>query len=104
MGQTLLAQHRADEALAAARRGMEMLEQLGGIDDGEAIIRVTLAESLAATGAHDEARRAITSARQRLLLRAEQIVDERLRRAFLEVVPENRRTLALAADWSIDVR
>jgi eukaryotic-like serine/threonine-protein kinase len=100
LGQTLLAQRRFPEALQVARQGMQMLEELGGIDDGEAIIRLTLAESLEATGDHQAARQAIASARDRLLLRAGKIVDERLRKAFLEQVPENQKTLELAAEWA----
>jgi hypothetical protein len=99
LGQTLLAQKRDVEALDVALRGMKMLEELGGIDDGEAIIRLTLAESLHKTGDTAAAHAAISSARDRLLLRAAKIVDDRLRQAFLEQVPENQKTLALAKNW-----
>jgi tetratricopeptide (TPR) repeat protein len=100
LGRTLLGQKRVAEALEVARRGMRMLEELGGIDDGEAIIRLTLAESLWASGDHDAARSAIGSARDRLLLRAGKILDERQRQVFLQQVPENEKTLQLAAAWS----
>jgi len=96
LGQGLLAAGRPDEALAVARRGLEILEGLGGIDDGEAIIRLTVAEALFATGATDAGRAAIAAARERLLHRAARIPDEAMRAHFLQRVPENRRTLELA--------
>jgi tetratricopeptide (TPR) repeat protein len=97
LGQGLLAAGRPHEALAVARRALEMLEGLGGIDDGEAIIRLTWAEALIATGDTDGGRAAIGAARERLLQRAARIPDEAMRAAFLQRVPENRRTLELAA-------
>jgi tetratricopeptide (TPR) repeat protein len=96
LGQVLLAQGRAFDALEVADHGVTMLERLGGIDDGEAIIRLTHAEALAAVGDRAAAARALERARARLLERAERIGDERLRASFLEHVPENRRTLELA--------
>ena len=99
LAQTLLAAGRAGDARTAAGEGLRMLEELGGIDDGEAIIRLTWAEALHATGDTVGAREAITAARERLLHRAGRIPDEPLRRSFLERVPENARTLAHAAAW-----
>jgi eukaryotic-like serine/threonine-protein kinase len=99
LGQALLAQGRVADAHAAAANGLHLLEQLGGIDDGEAIIRLTWAETLYAGGETQAAREAIHAARDRLLHRAEKITDEALRKAFLEQVPENVKTLSLAGRW-----
>ena len=73
----------------------------GGIDEGEARIRLIYAEALHATGELEEARVAIATARDRLLARAAKIGDEAWRRSFLECVPENSRTLELARAWSM---
>jgi hypothetical protein len=92
----LLARARPAEAFEAARTAMQLLEQMGGIDGGEAIIRLSWAEALAATGDVPQARRALDTARARLKAIAEKIGDPALRRQFLEQVPDNARTFALA--------
>jgi tetratricopeptide (TPR) repeat protein len=85
-----------DEALAMAREAMALLERLGGVEEGESVVRLELAEALRASGQPDAARVAIRRARERLLGRAMQISDAEHRRGFLERVPEHARTLALA--------
>ncbi len=64
-----------------------------------AFVRLAHAEALHATGAHDAARRAITDARARLFTIAGRIADPAYKTSFLEDVPENARTLALARAW-----
>jgi tetratricopeptide (TPR) repeat protein len=96
LANVLLAMRRTDEALAEARTAMKGYEELGAVEEGEATIRLALAETLFASGAREEARAAIASARDRLLERAGKISDPERRRTFLERVPENERTLALA--------
>ncbi len=99
LARALLAQALAEEALDVADRGLALLERLGGIDDGESIIRLTHAEALAAAGRQREAHEALARARQRVLERAARIGDPELRAGFLAGVPENRRTLELADAW-----
>jgi tetratricopeptide (TPR) repeat protein len=96
LGRALLAQGRGFDALEVAEHGVAMLERLGGIDDGEAIILLTHAEALTAVGDDAAAAEALRRARGRLLERATRIRDDRLRVSFLDNVPENRRTLELA--------
>jgi hypothetical protein len=67
-----------------------------------AFVRLTHAEALHATGAHDAAARAIAGARARLLAIADKIADPDYKASFLERVPENARTLALADSWPGD--
>ncbi|HSK00218.1 MAG TPA: hypothetical protein VK932_03215, partial [Kofleriaceae bacterium] len=96
-----LAQGRAEDALAAAREGVDGCTTMGG-GCGLfrcAFVRLTHAEALHATGAHDAAHRAIGAARAILLATAGRIADPAYRRSFLEDVPENARTLALARAW-----
>ena len=94
-----LAKGDVSEAAAAAREAMELLEELGGIDEGESLVRLVHAEALSASGDFAGARRMIATARERLLERAAKISDPAWRASFLERVPENARTMALARAW-----
>ncbi|HUS66424.1 MAG TPA: AAA family ATPase, partial [Kofleriaceae bacterium] len=99
LAQALLACGRSDEAHAAAARAVEILDALGGIDDGEALIRLTWVESLFARGDAPRGKEALALAEERLIERARAMTDPAMRRAFLEAVPENARTVALARRW-----
>jgi len=97
-----LAEGRPDQAVAAAEEGMGKYRAMGacGMFRG-AFLRLTHAEALHAMGRLDQAYDAIAEARQRLLENADKIGDPVLRGSFLREVPENRRTLELAAAWSV---
>ena len=62
-------------------------------------MHVLHAEALHANGEHRAARAAVAAARDRLLARAACIGSDAWRRSFLENIPENARTLALAEAW-----
>ncbi|HWO23957.1 MAG TPA: protein kinase [Kofleriaceae bacterium] len=95
-----LAQGRAAEALAIVEDAVARCAEMGGCGLFRgAFIRLVHAEALHATGAHDAARRAIEDAQARLLAIAGRIADPAYRRGFLEDVPENVRTFALARAW-----
>jgi eukaryotic-like serine/threonine-protein kinase len=95
-----LAQGRAAEALAAAEDAVARAAAMGGCSTFRgAYVRLAHAESLHATGARDAARDAIAEARAHLLAMTDKIPDPDYRQSFLENVPENARTLALARDW-----
>jgi hypothetical protein len=98
LARILLAQGRAHEALIAAREAHDLLETLGGVEEGESLVRLMVAEALLANGERDAARDAIRAARERVLARAEKITDAEWRTSFLENLPENARTLALAGE------
>jgi tetratricopeptide (TPR) repeat protein len=93
---------RASEALATARAAMELMEHEGAGKEGEALLRVTHAEALHATGAPEQARAALAAARTWVLDRAGQIENPDWRRSFLDRVAENRRILELAHAWGLD--
>jgi tetratricopeptide (TPR) repeat protein len=95
----LLAEGRAEEALVEAEAANAILASLDGIEEGESFIRVVYAEALRASGDLAGSRAAITEARERLLARAEKVVDAGLRESFLTRVPENARTVARAREW-----
>ncbi|WP_437904374.1 protein kinase [Sorangium sp. So ce327] len=90
---------RAAEALAAAGEALAALESLGGIEEGESMIRLVHAEAFSAVGDEASAAAAISAARDKLLDRAESVRDPEWRRRFLSHVPDNARTLELAAQW-----
>ena len=92
---------RAGAALAAAEDAMARAAAMGGCGLFRgASVRLAHAEALHATGAHAAAIGAIARARAQLLAVADAIADPGHRASFLDQVPENARTLALARDWS----
>jgi hypothetical protein len=98
-----LAQGRAGEALAAAEDAVARCIAMGGCGMfRDALARLALAEALHATGDREAARRAIADARTHLLAIAGKIPDPVYRQSFLDNVPENARTLALARTWLDD--
>jgi len=99
LAEVLLARGRGREALEHAEEAMRLLTALSGLEEGEAFVRLTLAEALRANGAVDRSREAICAARDSVLAAAASIDDPERRRRFLENVPENARTLALARRW-----
>ena len=99
LAQVLLARGQTAEAHAIAAEASALLEQLGGIDEGETLVRLVRAETLALAGDEPAARAASARAREQLLSRAERIREPAWRESFLTRVPENARTLALAARW-----
>ncbi|HWO26592.1 MAG TPA: hypothetical protein VNO30_48015, partial [Kofleriaceae bacterium] len=98
-----LAQGRIADARAAAEDAAARATAMGGASTFRgAFVRLIHAEALRTAGAHDAACRAITDARTHLLAIAGRIPDPAYRRSFLENVPENARTLALARAWLDD--
>jgi hypothetical protein len=95
-----LAQGRVPEALAAAEEAAARTQAMGGCGTFRgAFVRLVRAEAQNASGDLDAARSAISEARERLIAIAAKVGDPDLRRSFLEDVPENKRTLALAREW-----
>jgi hypothetical protein len=90
---------RDEEALAVAQQGMEILETIGSLDEGEPFLRLVYARALHARGATEEARAAIVASCAILRARAEKIGDPAWRESYLTRVPENRETLELETRW-----
>jgi tetratricopeptide (TPR) repeat protein len=97
LARILLAEGRADDALRAAREAHTLLESLGTIEEGEAMVRLVYADALAANGHTDAFARAIAAARDHLLAKASRIRDPAGRQRFLTAIADNARTLALAS-------
>ena len=87
-------------ALASAGEAVRMLQEMGGIDEGEALVWLVHAEALHATGAVAEAKDALARAAVRLRERAASISEPHWRECFLTRVAENARTLQLHEEWS----
>jgi tetratricopeptide (TPR) repeat protein len=96
---TLLAEGRADEALAVAEEAMRHHGAMGSFGFKGPRVRLVHAEALDAAGQHEAARAALDAARAWLMASAERIGDAASKRAFLEDVPEHARTLARAVEW-----
>jgi tetratricopeptide (TPR) repeat protein len=88
-----------EEVLAMAKEAHDLLEQLTGIAEGEAVVRIAYAEALYYAKQEDAAKKAVAAARDRLLARAARISNPQFKRAFLGNVRENVRTLARAGEW-----
>jgi tetratricopeptide (TPR) repeat protein len=93
-----LAQGRHAEALLSARDAYAQLDSLGVVDDGEATIRLALAECLIAVGDSIAGREVLDKAAGRILASAEAIEDPAIRESFLTRIPEHRRILELARE------
>ena len=101
LARALLAQGRLAEALPNARDAFAQLEILRIVDDGEATIRLALAECLVAAGDQPAAHEAVATTTQWLRTRAETIDDPAMREAFLTRIPEHRRILELAREAGV---
>jgi eukaryotic-like serine/threonine-protein kinase len=96
LARVLLACGRPAEALASAEEAMTLLEQIGSLLSDEPLVRLVYAEALVANDDIEQARVAISRARTHLEKRAAKISDVARRARFLQEVPENARTVALA--------
>jgi len=86
-------------AIAHAKRALELIAIHGPPEEGEASIRLAHAHAIHATGQRDEAVAAITDAETHVRTLAAKIQDDKWRACFLEAIPENAETLALANAW-----
>jgi tetratricopeptide (TPR) repeat protein len=90
---------RGGDALSPARDAMRVLDESGGVEEGESLMRLVHAEALRQSGDEAAANAAIRAARQRLDERSGKIADPVWRASFRERVPENARTLELFRSW-----
>jgi len=97
--EVLLRRGQAEGARALAIKALDTLAELGGIDEGEALLRLVRAQTEHACGDDEAAREYILAARNRLIARAETIEDQELKSSFLREVPDHVETLRLAEAW-----
>lgn len=79
-----------------ARTAMALLRQLGGLEAGECLVRLSHIEVLEAEGRMSDARRAASIAQNLIRSRASAILDPFIRAQFL-AIPEHTAVLAKAA-------
>jgi eukaryotic-like serine/threonine-protein kinase len=91
-----------DEALQYAEEGMALLASLDGVDEDNSLLQLAHAQALHATGRVEDAKAAIGQARRRVMAKAASLKNAAWRASFLERVPENKWTLALARAWHGD--
>ena len=103
LARILVSVGRPANAVGAMREAMTILDSLGGIEEGESLVRLAHAEALDAAGHRVAASEAISVARARLLREAAKIGDPAWRESFLKNVPDNARTIALARAWAGEV-
>jgi eukaryotic-like serine/threonine-protein kinase len=94
LASVLLKQQKVHEAHDQAKKAMDTVELLDGVEEGEALIRITYVLALDATDRPRAASERLAGARQRLLERLDRINDSELQRTFREHVPENALTLS----------
>jgi tetratricopeptide (TPR) repeat protein len=82
-----------DKALDKAREAFEQLEELGSVEEDEAEVFLTYADSLEAAGEREQAEHIRQRGRTRLQELASEIEDERWRQQFLTQVPAHRKLL-----------
>jgi tetratricopeptide (TPR) repeat protein len=98
LADVLLRRGRAAEALSVSREGMALLDTLGTVEEGEALLRLAHAEALDASGDRDAARAVLATAARHLEERASRI-SPRYRDTFLGSVREHARIRELQAAW-----
>jgi len=99
LARAVLAAGRVKEAVQHARMANELLARIGHVEDYESLVRLILAEALAAAGEVEPARAALRVAHERLLARAAQIANPDWRESFLSRLLDNARTMRLAREW-----
>ena len=101
IARAVLGAGRVKEALQHARMANELLATIGHVEDYESLVRLVLAEALAAAGEVEPARAALRAAHERLMARAAQIANPDWRAAFLTRNLDNARTVRLAREWAV---
>lgn len=95
----LLEKRQLQKAEKLAHQAMQIVDRLNGIEEGEALVRMTYARVLRARGCELDGQRIMRAARSRLLESAEKISELGWRKSFLTHVGDNRELLQLAEEW-----
>ncbi|MBK8256606.1 MAG: protein kinase [Polyangiaceae bacterium] len=94
---------QVDAAVATGKEALDLLAELGSVEEGEALIRLAYPSALAKRGDRAAAADATLDARAKLLAHAAKITDDKYRQSYLTAVFENAETLRLADELNISV-
>lgn len=97
LARTHLLAERPEPALTAAREAMRLLQTLDSVECDEALVRLVYAQAMSANHDHHGARKAIATARECLLERADKIGRPDWRQSFLQQIPDHVRTMQLSS-------
>jgi serine/threonine protein kinase/tetratricopeptide (TPR) repeat protein len=96
VARALLGRTKRDEAVPLAEAAYNELQELGKVQDGEAIICLAFAECLLATPDVDRARDVLRKVVEQLYRRSESLPITEWRESFLSRIPEHRSLIQLA--------
>lgn len=99
--QALFGKHEITLALKESSLAVQILEELGSLDEDESETFLIHATLLAAANRLEDARNAASRGTRRVREMAEQIKDSEKREAFLQSVSSNRAMLELADDLGV---
>ena len=99
LANVFLGRGQFEPALKAAVEAQSILDRIGGVEEGEPLIRLIHALVLRATGKEAEGRKRILEARKRLYEIAACLGDARWQKSFSTGVPDNARLLSVAEQW-----
>jgi serine/threonine protein kinase len=88
-----------DVALKCTTEAFMTLERLGGIEEGEPLIRLVYALALRGAGQEADGRKRIGEARTKLFDMARRLGEKRWQNAFLTGAPDNALLLSVATQW-----
>jgi tetratricopeptide (TPR) repeat protein/predicted Ser/Thr protein kinase len=97
MSQIALAKHDVEAAYRYAQEAMDILAELGTLDEGESVIRLSFAKAAYYRGRMTETEKTILTARDRVLERVLKLSNAAWRQGFLEDVPEHVEIMLWAA-------
>ncbi|MEM9194741.1 MAG: protein kinase, partial [Myxococcota bacterium] len=91
--QALLELSDAERALADATIAMKMYEELGGLEEDEALVFLAYGSALRLSGQREPAEAVFAKGRARIVALSNQLTDEELRKSF-EAIPSHKKLLA----------
>lgn len=100
LARAALADGDVDDALQKIQQARAAVDEHGGVEFVEGLLRLTVVEALLAADRDADARIAACDAANRLRTEAVQLGDPLLQKAYLERIPENVRIFQLEAELS----
>lgn len=103
LARALVMQERLEEAAEASRRSIELLRELGSMDEHESLVHLAAMEVANAGGSRDEAREAARSALRHLTTISDKLENAVARETFLHGIEVHDRILRLAHALGVQI-